>query len=95
MVQQGVEYQNKKLEPVCRSQAQTLKFFLSLFFLKLLHGNEQPNETVEKLKFSDGAQEAAPDFEFERAVGQVVGVWKGLDQRPKYVNFADIVNQSE
>ncbi len=30
-----------------------------------------------------------------RAVGQVVWVWKGLDQRPKYVNFADIVNQSE
>ena len=30
-----------------------------------------------------------------RAVGQVVGVWKGLDQRPKYVNFADIVYQSE
>ena len=30
-----------------------------------------------------------------RAIGQVVGIWKGLDQRPKYVNFADIVYQSK
>ncbi len=55
---------------------------------------ELPNETVEKPNFQTERKGSA-GFLSLRAVGQVVGVWKGLDQRPKYVNFADTVYQSE
>ena len=56
----------------------------------LLFGASQPTRLLKNQNF----QRQRPIIEFES--GWTGGqVWKGLDQRPKYVNFADIVNQSE